>query len=73
MDLWGVAGCRARIDEIVAWMRDGQQRWGWAEKIAAGAKAVATGIAFKINWGDPFPGLIEEAIRRAEEKGEPAI
>ena len=66
MDLWGIAGCREHFDEIVGWMREGQGRWGWAEKMAIAAKAVATGLAFKVNWADPFPGLIEEAIRRAE-------
>lgn len=69
MDLWGLAGCRAHFDEIVGWMREGQGRWGWQEKIAIAAKAVATGLAFKVNWSDPFPGLIEEAIRRAEATG----
>ncbi len=66
MDLWGVEGCRANFDTIVGWMRDGQDRWGWKEKLAIAAKAVVSGLAFKLNWTDPFPGLIEEAITRAE-------
>ena len=72
MDAWGVAGCRENFNTIIGWMRDGQGRWGWGEKFKAAALAAATGLAFKINWADPFPGLIEEAIRRAEAKSQAA-
>ncbi len=57
-----------RFDVIVGWMKAGYERWGWADRIKAAAAAVATGLAFKLCITDPFPGLIEEAIRRAEEK-----
>jgi hypothetical protein len=67
MDVWGVAGCREHRDEIVGWMRDGQTRWGWKDKVAAAAKAVTSGLAFKLNPLDPYPSLIDEAIRLAEE------
>lgn len=73
MDQWGVAGCREHRDEIIGWMRSGQERWKWKDKLAAAAKAVTTGLAFKLDWSDPFPSLIDEAIRRAEERAtEPA-
>ncbi len=68
MDEWAVEGCRAHFDEIVGWMREGQGKWGWKDKLTAAANAVKTGLAFKLNWSDPFPGLIEEAIRRAAER-----
>jgi hypothetical protein len=68
MDAWGIAGCREHFDEIVGWMRDGQQGWGWKDKLAAAAKAVTSGIAFQVNWSDPFPGLITLAIERATDK-----
>jgi hypothetical protein len=68
MDLWGVAGCRLNYDVIVGWMREGAPRWRWQDKLAAAARAVATGIAFKLNPLDPYPGLVTEAIRRAEER-----
>ena len=32
-------------------------------------RAVKTGLAFKLNPLDPAPGLLYEAIRRAEAKG----
>lgn len=68
MDQWGPAVCRQRIEEIVGWMREGQARWGWKEKLSATAKAVANGLVFKLNPLDPFPSLIEEAIRQSEIK-----
>jgi hypothetical protein len=72
MDAWGVEGCRARRDEIAQWMRDGQGQWGWKDRLAAATKAVQTGLAFRLNPLDPFPGLIDEAIRRAESAEEDA-
>lgn len=66
MDAWGVDGCRQRREEIIGWMKEGQSRWGWAAKFSAMGKAVATGLAFRLNPLDPFPSLVDEAIRRAE-------
>lgn len=68
MDEWGVEGCRKNMETIVGWMREGVGRWGWADRLKAAAAAVMDGTAFKLNPLDPFPGLIEEAIRRAEAK-----
>ncbi len=68
MDEWGVAGCRDNRETIIGWMREGQGRWGWKDKLAASAKAVFTGLAFQLDWSDPFPSLIDEAIRRADAK-----
>ena len=66
MNAWGIDGCREHFDEIVGWLRDGEARFKWADKLKASALAAATGLAFKINWIDPFPGIVEEAIRRAD-------
>jgi hypothetical protein len=38
------------------------------EKLGIGWKSLMSGIAFQVNWLDPYPGLVTEAIRRAEEK-----
>lgn len=37
------------------------------EKLGIGWKSLMSGIAFQVNWLDPYPGLVTEAIRRAEE------
>jgi hypothetical protein len=67
MNVWGVAGCRANLNTIIGWMRDGAGRWNWTDRFAAAAKAVTTGLAFQVNWLDPFPDIIEQAIQRAEQ------
>lgn len=68
MNGWGVLGCNEHFNEIIGWMRDGQNQWGWWEKIKAASMAVTSGLAFTLNMFDPFPGLVTEAIRRADEK-----
>jgi hypothetical protein len=68
MNRWGVAGCRAHFLRIVAKLQTTAAEYGWGDKLKAAAMAVTNGLAFRINWLDPFPGLVEEAIRRAEEK-----
>lgn len=67
MDAWGVEGCKQNRETIIGWMRDGQGRWGWRDKVHAAAAAVTSGLAFKLNPLDPFPGIIDEAIKRAED------
>jgi hypothetical protein len=73
MDHWGVKGCREHFQEIVGWLKDGQARWGWKEKLAAATKAVTTGLAFKLNPLDPFPGIVEESICRAEKRAKEVL
>lgn len=68
MDEWGVAGCREHFDEIVQRFRSLQAEYGWGDKLKAASLAAMTGLAFRLNWLDPFPSLVEEAIRRAERK-----
>lgn len=66
MDIMGVEGCRDNREMIIGWLREGQDRWGWKDKFPAIGKAIWSGLAFKLNPLDPFPGLVDEAIRRAE-------
>lgn len=65
MDLWGIEKCEENFDTIVGWLKEGAPRWGWADRLKAAAAAVQTGLAFKINPLDPFPGLVREAIAQA--------
>jgi len=37
------------------------------EKLGIGWKSLMSGIVFHVNWLDPYPGLVTESIRRAEE------
>lgn len=69
MDNWGAAGCREHFEEIVGWLRETAGRLGWAERFALVGRATASGWLLKVNWLDPIPSLVEEAIRRAERGG----
>lgn len=71
MDIMGIEGCKENREIIIGWLREGQERWGWKDKMKAAAKAVQTGLAFKLNPLDPFPGLVDEAIRLAEASPRP--
>lgn len=73
MDLWGVEGCRKKFNQIVGELKDGATRWKfedrtWNEKFKIARGVLKSGIWKKVNWSDPFPGLVTEAIARAEEK-----
>jgi hypothetical protein len=54
-------------------VEEGKERWGYAARIKAASKALLNGLAFKLNPFDPFPGLIEESIRRAEVRNQELI
>lgn len=68
MDAWGVAGCKAHRGEIVAGLRERAEKISWWQKRKAEVNAVISGLAFRVNWLDPFPSLVDESIRRAEAK-----
>lgn len=71
MNAIGSAGCRARFDEIVGWQREGMQEYTWTERATAAWHMLTTGLAAEIgpmNWTDPFPALVDLAIKRAEAK-----
>jgi hypothetical protein len=67
MDSIGVEGCKNNKEEIVKRLREGAKKYGWLDKLNAARKAVATGLVFKLDWLDPFAGLVDEAIRRADD------
>lgn len=68
LDSWEIEGCREKKGEIVSWLRGEYRRVGWATVLTAVGKAITTGLAFRLSVTDPVPDLIDEAIRRAEEK-----
>jgi hypothetical protein len=70
MNAWGVEGCRKQehFDYLVGHFRTHIKDYSWMERLKAAAMAVATGLAFKLDWLNPIPSLISEAIRRAEDK-----
>lgn len=45
---------------------EGQTTLSLADKLTIGWKSLTTGLAFKVNWSNPYPDLVNEAICRAE-------
>jgi hypothetical protein len=68
MDMWGVQGCIDHRQQIIEDLRQGYLEWGWRSRLIYASKAVLTGAIFKIQWPDPFPGLVDQAIRNAAKK-----
>jgi glycosyltransferase involved in cell wall biosynthesis len=77
MDIWGVEGCRnpENFTWILSQVDKNAEKWSWAEtlKIAAAnlSKPGAWKLAWRLNPMELHKSLIEEAIRRFEEKGPP--
>ena len=75
MDYWGVEGCRLpdRYEWILQNVKANAEKWTWAEKLRIAASAATTSAGWKLAWKiNPLKleeSLIDEAIRRAEEKG----
>lgn len=69
MGLWGPADCRQHETEIIAQIK-AKDNWGWTAAFANFSKAAVgsftSGLWRKVNWTDPIPGLVQEAVRRAE-------
>ncbi len=66
MDDWSIAGCLEHFDEIVHHLRENARKYSFWEHLQSAVKAAASGLAYQLNPLDPFPGLVREAIRRAE-------
>lgn len=45
---------------------EGQTILSLADKLTIGWKSLTSGLAFKVNWSNPYPDLVNEAISRAE-------
>jgi hypothetical protein len=74
MDYWGPTICKQ--PEPYAWIlknvKENSEKWTWAEKLRIGAAATLKregwALAFRLNPLRLEESLIDEAIRRAEEK-----
>ena len=70
MNAWGVAGCRERRAEIVAWLREQATKASWSLAAVAAWKALK-GFRRWFRVRDPLGSIVDEAIRRAEGKEKP--
>ena len=70
MNRWGVDGCKEHRDTIIGWLRESSEKYTARQKIKAALNWTMSGLAFKLNPLDPFGSLVDEAIYRAEKKGQ---
>lgn len=68
MNQMTLEGCKKSRHQLAGMLRDEAEQRSYGDKIKAAAKSVTSGLLAKIGIGDPYLGLIDEAIRRAEEK-----
>lgn len=70
MDIWGPQGCKLKKDEIIMVMEESAEQYSWKDYVMAAALSAlilnVQVIGFKINPRNPFPGLVDVAIYRAE-------
>lgn len=66
MDIWGCDGCRENRDTIIGWLQDAAGKASWGEWWAF-VKAVSGREWFRPL--EAYGSIVDEAIRRAEEKG----
>lgn len=66
MDRLGPAGCREQRNKIIGWLRAASKLATWSQTLTAATKGI--GIIPANHWSDPLPWIVDEAIRRADEK-----
>ena len=67
MNNWGVAGCKDNRAYIVGELTKRMNDLGIVERVTIAAKAMTSGLAFKLDLADVTGSLVDEAIRRAEQ------
>ena len=72
MNRLGVAGCREQLDALAGELRTRAADVPMTQKIEAALHALGNGLAWRLHPLDPYPGLVAEAIRRAEAETAPA-
>lgn len=66
MNGWGVEGCRYNRDKIVGWLREAAAKTTRWLRMRAVLRAVWVGLVWELPWRDPYGGLVDLAIYRAE-------
>lgn len=68
MDTLGVDGCKRDRHLILDRLRENAAMFSTSDWVIAAMSACANGLVFALNPVDPIPRLLEEAIRRAENR-----
>lgn len=66
MNRLGPDGCRRDRARLVEALQVNAKRYTWGDVAKAAAKALMTGLAWRIDLTDPYGSLLDEAIRRVE-------
>jgi hypothetical protein len=66
MDEWGVDGCQEHREEILARLGKNYKQFTLTDKMKAAVLSWPSGIATKIKWSDPLPGLLDLALSRSK-------
>jgi hypothetical protein len=66
MDAWKVAGCEDHHDEILVRLAKNYKQFSLTDKMKAAILAWPAGVATRIKWTDPLPGLLDLAIARSK-------
>lgn len=66
MNRLGPNGCRRERSRLVDVMRRNAKSYGWGTVATAAARAVTTGLVWRLKLTDVYASLMDEAIRRAE-------
>lgn len=66
MNAAGVAGVRARRAHYAEHLRHAAEQQRWAVRLRAAAGALWSGLAWRLDPGDPYGSLVDEACRRQE-------
>lgn len=66
MNIWGIDGCRANMETIVAWLREQGESASWFTKAKAAANAVVHG--YFISTTDPYRSIVEFSLQLAERR-----
>lgn len=74
MNEWGVFGCKLPQNYcyIVTTMEDDAKKYNWKAYVIAAKRSVETRLLFKLNPFSPISGLVDYAIRLAEEAEPPS-
>lgn len=72
MDDKGVEWCKENKPRLVKHLKEAYSKLAWHDVATFAARAVASGLAFKIGFQDAAEWLVEEAIRRSEAQQMPS-
>lgn len=69
MNRLGPAVCKKHREKLVGKLKTNATKYKWGDVAKAAAKALLTGLAWRLDLTDVYGSLLDEAIRRTEAEG----